>query len=370
MGEIRFYEAWLYTAKLSPDRRYNLSHAHSALLRCIKQYLPFLSSSNLPVVLLAIAGNRLIVSAAIFTDSIYADELFQMKLSFGFHGSDNVLRVARVFVAINRCTDRLRVLYTNLRTSTQPTPPSKFLWPNPTPDPPAPVDATQGLEFFFKVDRLLGTPINRTIIDEENKRHAMYLARMKSEDGTSTTDVFVKFTTKYNADAHRLLASHNPPLAPALYSCTRVIDGIFMVVMQYIPASEGKSLYAISSPPPALHPTRHNALKAFEAVCRDVSKALEAVRRDVSQVLGLLHGQGLVFGDLREVNVLYLEKDDRVLLVDFDSVGRDGKDRYSLCLNPDARLGVEGLQIMEKSHDTENMDRLMGRLSMFRLQRD
>ena len=134
-----------------------------------------------------------------------------MNLSFGFHGSDNVLRVARVFMAINRCTDRLRVLYTNLRTSTQPTPPSKFLWPNPTPCPSAPVNATRGLEFFSKVDRLLGTPINRTIIDEENKRHAMYLARMKSEDGTSTTDVFVKFTTKYNADAHRLLASHNSP---------------------------------------------------------------------------------------------------------------------------------------------------------------
>ena len=241
-----------------------------------------------------------------------------------------------------------------------------------TPCPSAPVNATRGFEFFSKVDRLLGTPINRTIIDEENKRHAMYLARMKSEDGTSTTDVFVKFTTKYNADAHRLLASHNPPLAPTLYSCTRVIDDIFMVVMQYIPVSEGKSLYAISNPPPALHPTRHSALEAFEEVCRDVSKALEAVRRDVSQALELLHGQGLVFGDLREVNVLYFEKDDRALLVDFDSVGRDGKDRYSGCLNPDAELGVEGLQKpnMEKSHDTENMGRLMGRLSRFRPQRD
>jgi hypothetical protein len=308
------------------------------------------------------------VSAAIFTDSIYADELFSTNLHLRSHGSDNVLRVARVFMAINRCTDRLRALYAGFRTNTDPTPPAKVLWPNPTPDPPVFVKATQELEFFTKVDRLLGTPINQTVIDEENKRHAMYLARMKSEDGTSTTDVFVKFATKYNADVHRLLASHNPPLAPALYSCTRVIGDMFMVVMQYIPVSEGKSLYAISKLPPALHPTRHSTLKAFEAVCRNVSKALEAVRRDVSQALGLLHGQDLVFGDLREVNVLYLEEEDHALLVDFDGVGRDGKDRYSACLNPDAELGVDRLQIMEKSHDTENMGRLMDRLSMFKLE--
>ena len=66
--------------------------------------------------------------------------------------------------------------------------------------------------------------------------------------------------------------------------------------------------------------------------------------------------------------MLYLEEEGRALLVDFDNVGRDGKDRYSACLNPDAGLGMDRLQIMEKSHDTENMGRLMDRLSMFRLE--
>jgi len=257
------------------------------------------------------------VAAAIFTDSIYADELLSLTLRFGPHAPDNVLRVARVFMAINRCMERLRTLYRNVGTSTPSAPPAKFMWPNPTPDPPLSVEWIGELEFFSKVDRFLGTPINQTVVGEDNKQHAIYLARMRTGDGTSTT-VFVKFSVKYNPDAHKILAGHNPPLAPALHYCAPVIGDMYMVVMEY------------------------------------VSKALK-----------LLHDRELVFGDLREQNVLYLpEGGGRAMLVDFDNVGRDGKDRYSACLNPDAGLGVGRLQIMEKSHDAKNMERLLERLSV------
>ena len=152
-------------------------------------------------------------------------------------------------------------------------------------------------------------------------------------------DVLVKFAVRYNAAAHRLLASHD--LTPALYSCKRVISVTFMVVMQYIPQSEGTSLcYASLSPP-----------------------AIETVRRDVSRALELLHGQNLVFGDLRESNVLYLPDKGRAMLVDFDDVGRDGEDRYPAFPDPEAELGVVRLQIMGRSHDVENFGRLMNRIS-------
>ena len=286
-------------------------------------------------------GNRLTLSTAIFTDSVYSDELLSIKLYFGSHASDNVLRIARVFMAINKCVDRLRELYGDLGTSTHPTPPARVLWPNPTTDPPGSTEVTQGLEFFCKVHRFLGTPINRTVIDEENRQHAMYLARVKTEDGASTTEVLVKFAVKYNEAAHRLLADHKPPLAPTLHSCTRVIGDMFMVVMQYVP---GVPLLDVLLPLPA---ATH-----------------EAVRRDVSEALELLHGQDLVFGDLREANILYLPEDGgRAMLVDFDGVGRDGEDRYSACLNLGLRFGVARLQIMEKSHDVKNFTRLMERLS-------
>ena len=48
------------------------------------------------MILLAIPGDRLVVSTAIFTDSVYANELFSMNLRVGTHVADDVLRVARV----------------------------------------------------------------------------------------------------------------------------------------------------------------------------------------------------------------------------------------------------------------------------------
>ena len=74
----------------------------------------------------------------------------------------------------------------------------------------------------------------------------------------------------------------------------------------------------------------------------------------------MLHKQKLVFGDLQEENLLYLPEDGgRVLLVDFDDVGRDGEDRYSACLDCTAGLGVDKWQIMETAHDVRNLNRLM-----------
>ena len=289
--------------------------------------------------MLALAGNRLVISVAIFTDSVYVDELLSITLRAGFHASDRVLHVARVFMAINMCTQRLRKLYRVLLTTSRSVPSAKVLWPNPTVHPSQPVGLDLSLQFISKVDRLFGTKLQ--VVDGANKQHAIYLAKMRIPGDTSTREVLVKFTAKYNEDAHRLLAESVPPLAPTLHSCTRVIGDLFMVVMQYISESEGGCLRDVS-----LRPN------------------LEAVRAGVSEALRLLHGHDLVFGDLREGNLLYLPNDGgRVLFVDFDHVGKHKVDRYSACLNREAGLGVDSLELMEKSHDVENFDGLMSRLS-------
>ena len=187
------------------------------------------------------------------------------------------------------------------------------------------------------------TEPNSLSLTKKNKCHGMYLAQMQIN--TSSQVVLVKFTTKYNENAHRLLAGQN--LAPTLHFCARVTGGMYMVVMEYIPNSRGWSLDPLSSvdDPPSLPKP-------------------EVIHRDIFKALGLLHGQGLVFGDLREANSLYLpEGGGRVLLVDFDGVGLDGKDKYSLSLNPDLELGVKRWQIMEKKHDHENLERMMKRVS-------
>lgn len=135
---------------------------------CLKQYAPYLSRSNLPAVLLAIMGNVLTVSTAVFTDSIHANELVSIDLKFG-HGSDNVLRIARAFTAVGKRVRRQRDQYRDLKSSSGISQPGKVMWPNPTLGPSESAEGIQELEFFAKADRFEGTPITRTYIGEGSK---------------------------------------------------------------------------------------------------------------------------------------------------------------------------------------------------------
>ena len=217
----------------------------------------------------------------------------------------------------------------------------------PTAEPPRPIPE---LDFFAKVNRTNGAPLLR--IDGENERHGMYLARMRIETltqvETPTENVFVKFAVEYNEDAHRLLAEQDPPLAPALYFCARVIGDMYMVVMEYIPESRGRPIGTF----PSSFPLPQNLP--------------ELVKRDVSKALSLLHEQDLVFGDLREPNILYSSDSDggRVLLVDFDAVGRDGVARYPGLLSPTARsdTGAKPRMVMKQEHDSENLQKVLENL--------
>ena len=170
------------------------------------------------------------------------------------------------------------------------------VYPTPTADPPD-AETLPRPEFFAKLDRVEGTKLVE--IDEGSERHGVYLARL----GSSSTVVLVKFTPRYNGFAHRLLAAHESPLAPTPHHCLRVIGGLYMVVMEYI--SDASPLHAFlppSTPPRPLNP--------------------QVVEKDLTKALQLPHKNNLVFGDLRQVNVLYSHKEDRVFLVDFDLVGK------------------------------------------------
>ncbi|KAF9787418.1 hypothetical protein BJ322DRAFT_1218142 [Thelephora terrestris] len=129
---------------------------HSTPLRHSKQYQQSLERSNFPVVLLAIAGHHLVVSTAISTDSVYANETFSVSLRVSTHVADDVLRVAGVFMALSKC---------------------------------------------MKTGGLNG----------EARRHLMYLATIRAGDDSEATVVLVKLAAKYNEDAHHLLAGQVPP---------------------------------------------------------------------------------------------------------------------------------------------------------------
>ena len=283
----------------------------------------------MPVVLLSVAGNCLTVSTAVFTNAVYADKLLSIDLHLGAHGSDNVLRVARIFHAIKECTTQLREHYEGLEK--HPNHP-RIMYPNPTPDPPE-AEIPQ-LEFSYKLSRVNGAPLST--IEPDDERHALYLAKMPGIE----RDVLVKFTAKYNEAAHRLLAKQDPPLAPTLHSCTRVVGDLYMVVMDYISASS--PLPRFFQPP---------------ALARSVNA--QVVKKGLTEALRLLHEQDLVFGDLRTLNILYSHESDRIFLVDFDWVGKHGKDRYSTCLNPEVNPRVGRWAVMKKSDDEESLDEVM-----------
>jgi len=74
-----------YTARLLGTQRY---HSHLTPIDCpplsaFNQYLRFVSRSNLPVILLGMAGTQLSVSTAIYTDAVYAVKLASLDLNLG-----------------------------------------------------------------------------------------------------------------------------------------------------------------------------------------------------------------------------------------------------------------------------------------------
>jgi serine/threonine protein kinase len=154
---------------------------------------------------------------------------------------------------------------------------------------------------------------------------AVYLANM---DGTK---VVVKFASKYNADAHRLLADND--LAPQLlYDGTdeRRYGGLVMLVMEHI---EGQTFSEYLGSQPS-------------------QEQLGAVLQLVKAAVQLLHGQNLVFGDLRTPNIL-VDGNGRVRFVDFDWCGIHGRDKYPFIIGNGIEWanGVGPLSTMDKAHD-------------------
>ena len=85
------------------------------------------------------------------------------------------------------------------------------------------------------------------------------------------------------------------------------------------------------------------------------------ISKRVSKAVHLLHEHNIVFGDLRDPNILYDESKNRVALVDFDWAGRDGESRYPPTLNlSNAREeDVSPNSVMRKAHDLWQVKRLM-----------
>ena len=142
------------------------------------------------------AGNHLTISTAVYTDALYADKLLAIDLYLGFHGPDNILRAARIFMAINKCTEELRLLYSRLET--------------------------------LRYCPELCTPL--VTVDKTCEGHAIYLAKMPFGVSSSPFgQVYCGVQRKCSSLARR----PRPPARPSPILYQRVISDIHMVVMEY-----------------------------------------------------------------------------------------------------------------------------------------
>jgi len=149
-----------------------------------------------------------------------------------------------------------------------------------------------------------------------------------------------KFTARYYETAHHILA--DAQLAPRLHFCERVVGNLYMIVMDRV---DGKSIWQLQE---------------------DRIPVPGVVSKKVEDALNLLHASNIVFGDLRDPNVVYVasksegEGEGCVMLVDFDWPAKDGEGRYPAMLNPNNAWSDEVAPhgVMRKCHDLWQLARL------------
>ncbi|KAH9917656.1 uncharacterized protein BXZ73DRAFT_105479 [Epithele typhae] len=265
--------------------------------------------TNFPALILTLTANVLFIEAALFTDTIYCEFLSVLNLSLPFEAVEFSYHVVDVMAAVRRCLNSLRAGYRNVLADRPPVPSLNHFFPQPTAlvdteDSKAkPRALPEGLEFICRLDHL-GAPVRGLKLKPSTRRcNPIYLAKLHGKV------VLVKFTERYNIKAHEMLI--DPGLAPPVHHFARIVGG-YVIVMEYVPPELGHDL---------------NDGKP------------NGTREEVARALGILHDAGIVFGDLREQNVLHIPATDngdpaRTWLIDFDWAGEAGVTEYPPRMNP------------------------------------
>ncbi|EJD00504.1 uncharacterized protein FOMMEDRAFT_159228 [Fomitiporia mediterranea MF3/22] len=273
------------------------------------KYKKYVERSNCPVVLLGIMGSRLEISTAIFTNGIYIDKLLSEELYLDAWQAEKVLRLGRIFMAVSLASSELREYYVKLEHNIRWAPrtvSTAHQFPNPLPTEGQDIAPLTYLGKLSQMGELVNEGDNEEV--QQERRSALYRAKMSRDGSDDEVDVVVKFTAHYHEDAHQMLAEEQ--LAPTLHCCIHLVGGMYMVIMDYV---EGTSLY-------------------FTRKFRDCEK----IYRDVERAIKLLSDRDLVFGDLQVQNIIP-KPSGGAMLIDFDWVGKHKESRYPASWNIDER---------------------------------
>ena len=282
-----------------------------------------------PSFLIAVAGPWLCVLGAVFVDYVVVEELTDF-IWIGDHPYKDykVKSVARILASLGKGLAELEEFYKGLPLN------------NPQPDhqrffPFIQHYTVEGVVIKFKYQEYLKpkTP--------ESASKALFIATTETEE---PRHIIVKFVERYNTEAHRLLAASNHAPELIYYSTDDPdppnLGGLFMVVMEYVDGQTAHDWYGKQRLP-------------------------QHIFKQVEEALGILHEQNLVFGDLRQPNIM-IKKDERVLLIDFDWCGNHNTNTYPFRLNDDRdpergigwHAGVKRGGTMKKEHDVHMLDKM------------
>ncbi|KAJ7594347.1 hypothetical protein C8J56DRAFT_776574 [Mycena floridula] len=278
-----------------------------------------------PSFIIGIAGPWIVIMGAVFTTQPIVQRLTDLVWlgTSPTLNDKNCYRIARVFRALKTCLETLSSYYQGLVPhEIIPDEPHPRFFPSTT----SYRDITQKtVEFIYQG------------VLETDTACVVFLART-----VTSTAIVVKFVQSYGEEAHTLLAEQG--LAPKLLYCGDIGDGgagyggLKMVVMEYVNGQTAAQVFGTNK------------------LSRDVTN-------DVNKAIGLLHQNGMVFGDLRRPNIMVIEDAEdhfRAKLIDFDWAGTAGQVHYPVHLSRHQHWadGVAPHQIIEKQHDLDMLQRL------------
>ncbi|CAJ0862791.1 7075_t:CDS:2, partial [Entrophospora sp. SA101] len=276
------------------------------------QFKDFKENCNCPSFIICLAGPWICIASAIFLDRIIIDPLtdfIPLQPAFDNYGLD---RISRLFFALKSAIIDLKEFYRKIEAQ----------------------KVFHGHQNFFPyVNTFVQDGREVKFIYTEHISRGVYKAKI-SKNGLV---VIVKFSRRYNADAHKLCAAMG--FAPKLLHVdTEKMQEWIIIIMEYA----------------------HNAKQLQDSHLDLEQKKL--ILKEIRAAIDLLHENNIVFGDFRSNNILIYEKVQQVhaLLIDFDWSGVSDKDRYPFFMNYDITwpTGAGDGEILRKNHDEEWYKRL------------
>ncbi|KAH9000157.1 hypothetical protein EDB92DRAFT_470325 [Lactarius akahatsu] len=283
-----------------------------------KKMKPIRESCCCPSFLIAIAGPWMCILGAVYVEYPIVQQLTDF-IWIGGHPYDNhkLKSVTRILASLGTGIAELKEFYSKL---------------------PRLYNSQRFFPFVrhYSVEgRVVNFSYMTYLFPMQSPSKAIFRATAETEG--ERRNIIVKFTQRYNVEAHRHLATKH--LAPELLYCSEDdpdsadLAGLIMVVMEDIDGGQ----------------------TAYEKYGND--RLDQPIFDRVAEAIGVLHGRNIVFGDLRYPNIM-ITKDEGVRLIDFDWCGEHGKDTYPGSLNVDRDTnsidwhpGVERGGTMVKEHD-------------------